>query len=162
MKWIEPEEYYASIPQKRVAAGALFFDENNRVLLVETSYKGWSIPGGVADAEESPRDACVREVKEEIDIPVAAKDLILLSVAHITPSKKESWKGDSLQFVFDGGVLDKDMINNIALDNEEIINFAFIEKEKITTHLTKGICQRVLDALQVKYQGGDAYFDYDM
>jgi 8-oxo-dGTP diphosphatase len=38
-----------------VAAGVLFFDEHDRVLLVDPSYKpGWEIPGGYVEAGESP------------------------------------------------------------------------------------------------------------
>jgi ADP-ribose pyrophosphatase YjhB (NUDIX family) len=38
-----------------MAAGALLFDEDGRILLVEPTYKPyWEIPGGVVEADESP------------------------------------------------------------------------------------------------------------
>ncbi|WP_328478950.1 NUDIX hydrolase [Actinoplanes sp. NBC_00393] len=53
----------------RVAAGALFFDEAGNVLLVKPAYKaGWDIPGGYVEPGESPRAACIREVREELGI----------------------------------------------------------------------------------------------
>lgn len=56
----------------RVAAGALFFDEAGRILLVKPHYKeGWDIPGGYVEPGESPRAACIREVQEELGVSPA-------------------------------------------------------------------------------------------
>jgi 8-oxo-dGTP diphosphatase len=52
-----------------VAAGVLFVDEQERVLLVRPTYKAyWEIPGGYVDEGESPLQACTREVAEELVI----------------------------------------------------------------------------------------------
>ncbi|MFD8810735.1 NUDIX domain-containing protein, partial [Streptomyces sp. NPDC059627] len=49
-----------------VAAGVLLFDEQNRFLLVDPTYKaGWEFPGGVVEPGEAPARAGVREVEEE-------------------------------------------------------------------------------------------------
>ncbi|WP_230511641.1 NUDIX domain-containing protein [Salinispora arenicola] len=49
----------------RVAAGALFLNNEGHVLLVHPSYKKhWDIPGGYVEPGESPRAACIREVEE--------------------------------------------------------------------------------------------------
>ena len=51
----------------RVAAGALFSDDDGRILMVRPSYQpAWEIPGGFVEAGESPAQACVREVAEEL------------------------------------------------------------------------------------------------
>ena len=61
--------YQRSLPKKRMSAGALFFDEAGRLLVVEPAYKSnWEIPGGAVELNESPRQACVREVKEELGL----------------------------------------------------------------------------------------------
>jgi 8-oxo-dGTP diphosphatase len=50
-----------------VAAGALFTDPAGRLLMVRPTYKEfWDIPGGYVEPGESPRDACTREVREEL------------------------------------------------------------------------------------------------
>ena len=55
----------------RVAAGALFSDESGRVLLVKPTYKKtWDIPGGYVEPGESPRAACIREIREELGLSV--------------------------------------------------------------------------------------------
>ncbi|MGH3757484.1 NUDIX domain-containing protein [Actinophytocola sp.] len=61
------DQYVAGLARKRMAAGVLFRDKAGRVLLVEPSYKpNWEIPGGAVEADESPWDAAVRELGEEL------------------------------------------------------------------------------------------------
>ena len=58
--------------QARAAAGALFFDDSGRVLLVRPTYKpSMDIPGGYVEPGETPYEACVREVQEELGIEPA-------------------------------------------------------------------------------------------
>ena len=55
-----------------VAAGVLLFDEQDRVLLVDPTYKpGWEFPGGVVEPGEAPARAGIREVAEETGIRLA-------------------------------------------------------------------------------------------
>lgn len=78
------ENYYKNLPKKRMGAGALFFNENNEMLVVKPTYKDhWSIPGGVVEENESPRIACIREVKEEIGLEI--RELKFLCVDWTSP-----------------------------------------------------------------------------
>ena len=53
-----PNDFTATLPRKRMGAGVLLSDELGRVLLVEPTYKpSWEVPGGVVEADESPRAA---------------------------------------------------------------------------------------------------------
>jgi 8-oxo-dGTP diphosphatase len=66
----------------RVAAGALFCDDAGRVLLVKPTYKeGWDLPGGYVEPGETPTEACVREIKEELGSAVRS-DPCLSSTGH--------------------------------------------------------------------------------
>ena len=60
------------LPAIPVSAGALIFDRENRLLILKPTYKsGWTIPGGVMEADgETPWQACQREVREETGIEV--------------------------------------------------------------------------------------------
>jgi 8-oxo-dGTP diphosphatase len=50
----------ATQPRKRVSADALIRDLQGRILLVDPGYKpGWDLPGGMAEANESPA-ACIQ------------------------------------------------------------------------------------------------------
>ncbi len=55
-----------------LAAGVLLFDEQDRVLLVDPTYKaGWEFPGGVVESGEAPARAGMREVTEETGLVLA-------------------------------------------------------------------------------------------
>nr|BFE76200.1 hypothetical protein GCM10020092_095010 [Actinoplanes digitatis] len=46
------DDFTATLPRKRMAAGVLLSDGRDRVLLVEPTYKPyWEIPGGTVEAE---------------------------------------------------------------------------------------------------------------
>ena len=49
-------DYTAGLPTKRMAAAVLFFDDTDRLLLVEPAYTKthWELPGGCVEADESP------------------------------------------------------------------------------------------------------------
>ncbi|TWF78383.1 ADP-ribose pyrophosphatase YjhB (NUDIX family) [Pseudonocardia hierapolitana] len=104
-----------SLPGKHMAAGVLFRDRADRVLLVEPSYKpDWEIPGGVVEVEESPWAAASRELAEELgwDGPVGR----LLVVDHVRP---EGPRPEGMRFVFDGGVLEEaDLVGTVFPDGE--------------------------------------------
>ncbi|MDG4795122.1 NUDIX domain-containing protein [Micromonospora sp. WMMD1082] len=59
----------AGLPRKRVAAGLLITDPDQRVLLVAPAYQvGWEIPGGCVEADQSPCKAAIREGREELGL----------------------------------------------------------------------------------------------
>ena len=61
-----------------VAAGVLFFDEEDRVLLVQPTYKDhWDLPGGYVETGETPAQAAAREVREELDLDVSVGSLLV-------------------------------------------------------------------------------------
>src|SRR6266571_4154609 len=60
------------LPGIPVSAGALIYDRARRLLILKPTYKsGWTIPGGVMEADgETPWEACRREVREECGLDV--------------------------------------------------------------------------------------------
>jgi 8-oxo-dGTP pyrophosphatase MutT (NUDIX family) len=59
------------------AAGVALFDDDGRLLLARHVEGGrWGAPGGGVEPEESPRDAAVRELEEEVGLRVDDCDLI--------------------------------------------------------------------------------------
>ncbi|GIJ43211.1 hypothetical protein Val02_00970 [Virgisporangium aliadipatigenens] len=104
----DPEAYRAYLAEgnrtqarKRVSADVLFRDETGRILLVDPRYKpDWDLPGGMAEANESPLDAARREVREELAVDWPGGPL--LTVDWVAPHGP--WD-DGLVFLFDGGVL---------------------------------------------------------
>lgn len=69
------------IGQRRftVTAGAIIFDDEGRVLLLEHVFRpngGWGIPGGFLSKGEQPETALRREMREEIGIELEGVEML--------------------------------------------------------------------------------------
>lgn len=141
-------DYYRNLPKKRVAAGSLFFNDARELFIVKPTYKeGWSIPGGNVDANESPRDACVREIKEEIGLDKPDQKFLCVDY------QPDRGDGESLQFLFLGGTLDFQDISRIRLQAEELGEYRFVSIDDAMNMLRRGLRQRLakcLEAMQNK------------
>ncbi|MGW2748072.1 NUDIX domain-containing protein [Streptomyces sp. NPDC001450] len=94
-------DYDRALPRKRVAAGVLFFDDQDRVLLVDPVYKDpGEIPCGAVEADESPRASAHREIKEELGLDLPPGRLLAVDW---TPSRPD--RSEGLVFIYDGGHL---------------------------------------------------------
>ena len=130
---------FAGLPRKRIAAGALFLDSDQRILIVKPTYRtGWLVPGGVVEAEESPRHACCREVREEIGLDV--EPLRLLCVEYRGRSDDIT---ECLQFVFFCGVLGDDRIAAIRLEAAELSDHRFVPLEEALQLLNPRLARRI-------------------
>jgi 8-oxo-dGTP pyrophosphatase MutT (NUDIX family) len=144
----EPEaEFEADVadrmPRKRVAAGALIRDPYGRILLVEPVYKPtWEIPGGVVEENESPLEACRREVCEELGIPLPVTRLL---VVDWTP-RQGVWH-DALIFVFDGGVIDPELATRFRLPPAELAGARFTTLDAASGHLRPSSRRRLAAAV---------------
>ncbi|WP_028660382.1 NUDIX domain-containing protein [Nocardioides insulae] len=139
----------------RVAAGALFFDDLGRVLLVKPTYKeGWEIPGGYVEPGETPIEACRREVQEELGLDRTVEDLLVVDWA---PSDKE---GDKILFVFDGGVLGPDDMTTVVLPPDELEAAEFHERTELPSLLIDRLARRILAALDARQAGRVAYLEH--
>jgi ADP-ribose pyrophosphatase YjhB (NUDIX family) len=69
----------ATQARKRVAADVLIRDMAGRILLVNPTYKpGWDLSGGMAEANEPPHEAAVRELREELGLDVVPRGLLVV------------------------------------------------------------------------------------
>jgi 8-oxo-dGTP pyrophosphatase MutT (NUDIX family) len=149
--------FYASLPTKRMAAGCILRDETGRVLLLKLAYKpGWDIPGGVVEANESPKAAAEREVREEIGLTIQAGRLLLLDYNSYAdhPDKTES-----LIFFFDGGTLSADRIAALTPAEGEIERVAFFAPQTLPEAMSRRVRQRVQIALECIERGTTAYLE---
>jgi len=140
--------------RKRVAADVLFRDAEGRILLVDPTYKpDWDVPGGMAEANEPPRRAAWREIREELglDVEVGA----LLCVDWVAPHGP--WD-DTLVFVFDGGVLDEERQAKLRLADGELAAYRFCTVEEAATLLRPDVWRRVGVALEA-VGGGAQYLE---
>ena len=132
----------ASFATPRVAAGALFFDDRGRVLLVHPTYKDtWDIPGGYVERGESPAAACRRELKEELGIDREPLRLISVDWA---PNDRE---GDKILFMFDCGNLGTDEAR-IRLPADELDRWEWVAPDELDNYVIDRISHRVRAAVQ--------------
>ncbi len=141
-------DYYKNLPKKRMAAGVIFLNEKEEVLIVKPSYKDyWFIPGGVVEDNESPRQACIREVKEEIDLDINPVRFLCIDYS----PREGDEKSEALQFIFYGGILNSDTISIIKLDGKELVDSQFVsvsEAEKLLGHKLAKRFPKCIDAIK--------------
>ena len=108
---------FPAIPAIPVSAGALIFDRMGRLLIVKPAYKsGWTIPGGVMEADgETPWQACRREVREETGIDVRSGQLAGMDFRRPRPGKP-----GGVRFLFRCDALDDQDLAAIVIQPGEI------------------------------------------
>ncbi|MER7503528.1 NUDIX hydrolase [Nonomuraea pusilla] len=141
--------------QARAAAGALFFDDSGRVLLVRPTYKSaMDIPGGYVEPGETPHEACIREVREELGIQPAIGRLLAVDWA---PLPQE---GDKVLFVFDGGTLDGELLKQITFADNELSAYEFRPVEELDDLLIERLARRLKAAVTARERGEIVYLEH--
>ncbi|MGI9001763.1 MAG: NUDIX domain-containing protein [Pseudonocardia sp.] len=151
----------ATQPRKRISADVIIRDHVGRIMLVDPKYKpDWDLPGGMAEANESPYQAVQRELEEELGLTLNIGEI--LCVDWVAPHGP--WD-DLISFIFDGGELTGEQIAELKLLDGELKAFEFCNEEQARQRLRPYVWQRVavaLDALKtghVKYlQNGHSLY----
>lgn len=125
---LDRASFLATLPRRRLGAGALIRDGAGRVLLVEPTYRpDWLLPGGTVEPDESPSVACRREVLEELGLDRPIGRLLVIN-SHRPEPPTDPY--GSLQFGYDGGVLTEAEIAAIRLPADELRSYAFVEADR--------------------------------
>lgn len=133
-----------------VAAGVLLFDERDRVLLVDPTYKpGWEFPGGVVEPGEPPARAGMREVAEELGL-VLDRSLRLLVVDWEPPQPP---KYGGLRLLFDGGPLTAERAERLLLPVDELRGWRFVTEQEAAGLLSATRLRRLRWALRARARG---------
>ncbi|MFE7834854.1 NUDIX domain-containing protein [Streptomyces sp. NPDC057474] len=139
-----------------VAAGVLLFDEDDRVLLVDPTYKaGWEFPGGVVEAGEAPARAGVREVFEETGVRL--DDVPRLLVVDWESPAPPGYGG--LRLLFDGGRLDTSGAQRPVLPGPELRDWRFVTEEEAADLLPPVRYERLRWALRARERGAALYLE---
>ncbi|WDZ84572.1 NUDIX domain-containing protein [Micromonospora cathayae] len=157
----EPEREFdpgiaGRLPRKRVAGGALIRDHAGRVLFVVPGYKPLlDIPGGMAEADESPLAACRREVQEEIGLDL---DIGRLLVVDWVPAHGV-WP-DGVMFVFDGGQLDERSAAALQPTDPELRGLRFLAFDDAVPLLRPSMARRIRAALDALDENQPCYTEF--
>lgn len=131
------------LPRKRAIAQLLVRDPDNRVLHCQLTYKkDWDLPGGVIEVGENPRVGVLREVAEELALDMTAARLLLTDWM-------PAWGGwdDALCLVFDGGVVDPSVLEQVVRQEREIRSVEFLTPDQVTERAADFTARRVRAAL---------------
>ncbi|MGW6277285.1 NUDIX hydrolase [Kribbella sp. NPDC055071] len=117
----------STLPKKRVIAHVVVRDTAGRVLLCQVSYKqDLELPGGVVEPDEDPATGASREMTEELGVA-----LPLLGVLAIDWLPRwEGW-GDAVEILYDGGVHDPTLIDQLQPDGFEIKALSWHEPDAL-------------------------------
>ncbi|MFC0097487.1 NUDIX domain-containing protein [Micromonospora marina] len=139
----------------RVAAGALFFDNEGRVLLVRPTYKEhWDIPGGYVEPGESPRAACIREIEEELGLKVDIGSMLVVDWA---PAERE---GDKILFVFDGGLLGPSKLREVQFEDGELDECRLVVIDEVGQLVLPRLARRIQVAVEARSARQGVYAEH--
>ncbi|MFE0464413.1 NUDIX domain-containing protein [Kitasatospora sp. NPDC058965] len=139
------------------ASAVLFFDERDRVLLVDPVYKpGWEFPGGVVERGEAPTRAAVREAAEELGVDLVPEALRLLAVDW--EPRRDQHRG-GMRLVYDGGRLSAGQQQELRLPPDELRAWRFVTLAEAAELLSPGRLARLRGALQARQAGVPSYLE---
>ncbi|MFH9663304.1 NUDIX domain-containing protein [Streptomyces sp. NPDC017248] len=139
-----------------LAAGVLLFDEDDRVLLVDPTYKpGWEFPGGVVERGEPPARAGMREVAEETGIHL--REVPRLLVVDWERPVPPGFGG--LRLLFDGGRLGPGEASRVLLPGPELRAWRFATEQEAATMLPPVRYERLRWALRARERGSALYLE---
>ena len=119
------------------AAAALIIDDAHRVLLIREGYEAgrYGLPGGVIEAGETPRDAVIREVHEELGLSVEPQELV--AVYYLRTDRSEG-----LRFFFRCEVIDG---RPKVPESGEIADFLWAPRDNLPRPLTNTAPHAIAD-----------------
>ncbi|MER6300616.1 NUDIX hydrolase [Kitasatospora sp. NPDC001539] len=165
---MDRDTYYATRPRIRAKARALFTDREGRVLLVRLRpYEGprgevphWTLPGGGVEADrEAPRAAARREIREELGWDVEPGRLLVLDWQPGTaadPGADPATGRDTavLVYVFDGGTVTGALLESIALQEQELVEWRLCDPATARALLSGPSWGRTAAALAARERAG--------
>jgi len=119
----------ASQPQKMIVVKVVIKSDLGNILLAKPDYKKtWQLPGGGVENSESPEQAAVREVKEELNLDIVESDLSIKGTIYRSDE-------EMLFIIFESTkLITEDVEFNLQAD--EITDFQFAQVQNVTPLLS--------------------------
>jgi 8-oxo-dGTP pyrophosphatase MutT (NUDIX family) len=99
---------------------------SGEVLAVKSHYKPyWTLPGGIIDPGETPKECAVRETLEEVGLTIDPKAVRFVAVVD-----RRSEVAETYQFIF-STTLQAELLTQIHLQESEVQAYEFVSKTQI-------------------------------
>lgn len=109
----------------KICVGALIQNQLGEILLVKKGYgifkDLWTLPEGYAEEGETPEQALIRELKEELGAEVKIGSLLAVRF-------RKTEEENTAYFIFRATVLN---LNKLRVDGQELVNFEFMKEEVV-------------------------------
>jgi ADP-ribose pyrophosphatase YjhB (NUDIX family) len=136
--YLDPPQWYASLPTVYVSACVLLTDHTDRVLLVKPNYRPyWAIPGGIVNEGEPPHLCAIREAGEELGLDITLGDLLVVDWAPPQGDRPRPM----VNYIFDGGTLTDP--GQICLQHDELDEALFWPWDQAVTKLPVSTAARI-------------------
>lgn len=116
--------------EKRLSSAAVFCEtDDGRLLVVKANYKKhWTMPGGIVDERETPKQAAIRETYEEVGLTLAPDDVQFRAVV----DRVSGSVGHTYQFIFETKI-SAEQVASIQLQTSEIDEYALVSRDEVVT-----------------------------
>ncbi|MFC7265618.1 NUDIX domain-containing protein [Streptomyces lutosisoli] len=143
----------AALPGAVAKARVLFTDSRGRILLVRFrprhNERHWVLPGGTVEAgRETPRQAAVREIREETGLRCAPGRLLSVDWVNRTEGRPR------IVHVFDGGALEDGDLAGVRLQEAELAEWRMCLPEEAEALLPPASWGQLRHSLAVLAAGG--------
>ncbi len=130
------------LPQKHVGVGALYFYENQMLIIKPRYSLDWLIPGDIVRENESPLRALERVLHIEIGVTLPIGELVAVDYNHSIDAK-----GEHLQLVFWGAKLSQTQAQQIQNKKNDDLEFKFTPLNEVHTYLANNLKSRIKSVL---------------
>ncbi|MHB8597682.1 MAG: NUDIX domain-containing protein [Ktedonobacteraceae bacterium] len=138
-----------------MASAALLLNAQDEILIVKPIYQeGWLLPGGIVEEGESPRQGCIREIMEELGLDIAVGRLLCVDY-----KMQQGMRTEGIQFVFFGGILHEEIIEQIQVQAEELSEVRFVKLADAIEMLNPWSARRLPFALRSLLEEKTVYLE---
>ncbi|MEO5950498.1 MAG: NUDIX hydrolase [Candidatus Saccharimonadales bacterium] len=122
----ERQKWLQTLPKRVSSATLIIENENGQVIVEKAHYKRyWTFPGGIIDPGETPKQAAVRETREEIGLTIDPELVSFVAVA-----TRVSEIAETYQFIFHT-IVQSSVLAQVVLQDSEIEAWDVVTKEQV-------------------------------